>query len=112
MYIYNMEIVHRPGNDDGNADGLSRIPDEVRPCTCYTVWANLEELPCGGCQYCTRAQERWSRFEDDVDDVVPLAVKRVVLDPEDDRPWVDKYDVKEMRSEQMADEDVGPYCDG
>ena len=30
--VYNMEIVHRPGMDHVNADGLSRIPDPLVQC--------------------------------------------------------------------------------
>ena len=35
----------------------------------------LQDLPCGGCPYCTRAQSNWSTFDKEVDDVVPLAHK-------------------------------------
>ena len=30
-----------------------------------------------GCHYCTRAHKQWARFNDDVDDVVPLAMGSV-----------------------------------
>jgi hypothetical protein len=30
------------------------------------------ELPCGGCKYCTKAHLNWSKFVEEVDDVVPL----------------------------------------
>lgn len=33
------------------------------------------QLPCGGCRYCTRAHTNWSKFTEDVDDVVPLGKK-------------------------------------
>ena len=32
LAVYNMEIVHRPGKDHVNADGLSRIPDPLVHC--------------------------------------------------------------------------------
>ena len=32
LAVYNMEIVHRPGKDHVNADGLSRIPDPLVQC--------------------------------------------------------------------------------
>jgi hypothetical protein len=35
----------------------------------------LQDLPSGGCPYCTRAHSNWSGFDQDVDDVVPLAHK-------------------------------------
>ena len=73
----NMTVQHRPGNKHGNADGLSRIPDETSFCNCYQAGVDLADLPCQGCKFCTRAHQQWSRFESDVDDVVPLAVRTV-----------------------------------
>ena len=32
-------------------------------------------LPCGDCRICEKVHKQWSRFEEEVDDVVPLAVK-------------------------------------
>ena len=64
---FDMEIVHRSGKKHQNADGLSRIPDSLLDCDCYH--------PCGGCNFCQRAHTQWSRFELDVDDVVPLSTK-------------------------------------
>ena len=32
LAVYNMEIVHRPGKDHVNVDGLSRIPDPLMQC--------------------------------------------------------------------------------
>ncbi len=74
---YDMEILHRPGKNHQNCDALSRIPDMLAPCDCYNAGMSLESLPCGGCSYCTRAHNQWSRFCEDVDDVVPLAVRTV-----------------------------------
>ena len=37
--------------------------------------SEITGLPCGGCPYCTRAHLNWSSFDQDVDDVVPLANK-------------------------------------
>jgi hypothetical protein len=34
---------------------------------------HLKDLPCGGCQKCTRAHESWNTFAEEVDDVAPLA---------------------------------------
>ena len=73
------KIIHRPGGKHINADGLSRIPDDLPSCNCYTAGANLEDLPCGGCSYCTRAHGQWDRFCEDVDDVLPLAIRAVTL---------------------------------
>ena len=33
----------------------------------------MNSLPCGGCPYCSQAQAQRGRFEQDVDDVMPLA---------------------------------------
>ncbi|MES9881488.1 MAG: RNase H-like domain-containing protein, partial [Sedimenticola sp.] len=74
---YDMEILHRDGKKHINCDALSRIPDPIKPCDCYNAGSSLESLPCGGCDYCTRAHNQWSHFSEDVDDVVPLAVRTV-----------------------------------
>ena len=70
---YDLQIMHRSGSKHSNADGLSRIPDRLSQCDCYRAGVDVELLPCGGCSYCTRAHQQWARFEEDVDDVVPLA---------------------------------------
>ncbi|CAG2220004.1 unnamed protein product [Mytilus edulis] len=74
---FDMEIVHRPGKKHLNADGLSRIPECLEDCDCYNAGADVENLPCKGCQYCQRAHTQWSRFLNDVDDVIPLAKRQV-----------------------------------
>jgi len=71
---YDMVVVHRPGSKHINADSLSRIPD-LPECDCYRAGVSLDSLPCKGCKYCTRLHEQWARFEEDVDEVVPLAVR-------------------------------------
>ena len=72
---YNMSIIHRSGKLHGNADGLSRMSDNMEHCECYRAGCNVVDLPCGGCAYCTRAHQQWSRFESEVDDVIPLAIR-------------------------------------
>ena len=72
---FDMEIIHRPGKLHGNSDGMSRIPDTLIECDCYSAGAELEKLPCGGCRYCTRAHNQWAIFDADVDDVIPLSKK-------------------------------------
>jgi len=81
---YDMDVLHRRGKCHMNADGLSRIPDRLAECDCYRAGAKVEDLPCGGCAYSQRCQSQWARFEEDVDDVVPIAVRQVgseLLDP-------------------------------
>ncbi len=36
-----------------------------------------DSLPCGGCIYCERAHLRWTKFEEEVDDTIPLAVRTI-----------------------------------
>jgi hypothetical protein len=60
------------------------MPDKMTECDCYHAGAVPESLPCGGCAYCVRAHHQWSRFTEDVDDVVPLSVKTVKVNPGDD----------------------------
>ncbi len=80
----------------------------------------VEDLPCGGCPFCRRAHQQWSRFEEDVNDVVPLAVRAVssnnsastgVLDePQGDqeaqRSKVDSLSKERFREEQAKDPDL------
>ena len=72
---FDMKVLHRKGKCHTNADALSRVPDVLDYCDCYKVGQNLNSLPCGGCKFCKRAQQQWARFEEDVDDVIPLAVR-------------------------------------
>ena len=60
---YDMVVLHRQGKDHGNADALSRIPDKEVYCQYYMAGCKPEDLPCGGCRFCTRAFQQWSRFE-------------------------------------------------
>ena len=78
---YDVQILHRQGRKHSNADGLSRIPDGLEQCDCYRAGLDLESLPCGGCAYCHRAHQQWQRFDELVDDVVPLAVRSVYVPP-------------------------------
>ena len=86
LAVYNMEIVHRPGQDNENADGLSRIPDPLVQCNYYSYGCDVQDLPCGGCKYCVRANELWDRFHNEVNDIVPLAVRQISHDESDMLP--------------------------
>lgn len=72
---YDFQIKHRSGSSHVNADALSRIPDTLSECACYDAGNSPKNLPCLGCHYCTRAHHQWSRFQLDVDDVIPLSIK-------------------------------------
>lgn len=55
------------------------------PCDCYDAGKDVKELPCGGCKYCQKAHGQWSRFEEDIDDVVTLAVRETKCGMEDSK---------------------------
>lgn len=114
---YDMVVQHRPGVKHADADGLSRIADDTPYCTCYEAGTKLESLPCGGCSYCTRAHSQWDRFIEDIDDIVPLAVRRVTLDepaksgPDADESaptWLGGHSAEELRTCQLRDADLAP----
>ena len=75
---YDMVIKHRPGKNHGNADGLSRIPDNLQFCSNYTPDEILSKLPCGGCAYCKRAHRTWNTFLHEIDKAVPLTKHKKV----------------------------------
>ncbi|VDI13362.1 Hypothetical predicted protein [Mytilus galloprovincialis] len=72
---YHMTVKHRPGKRHQNADALSRLPDLACPQNRLAAGNVLKHnLPCGACDYCTRAHQSWLGFqEEDVDNVIPLA---------------------------------------
>ena len=81
---YSMEIQHRSGAKHTNADAMSRIPTRAPECKCYFAGCDVNLLPCGGCAYCKRVHGQWSRFEEDVDYVVPLCVRAIDIGPGDE----------------------------
>ncbi|CAG2235895.1 unnamed protein product [Mytilus edulis] len=103
---YNMIIQHRAGKKHINADGLSRIPDDIEAYRNYRPDVNLEELPCGGCKFCTRARQQWQTFEEEVDFVVPLTIRRLVDDGSYNTNWTPSYSPVELHEEQMKDSDL------
>ena len=112
---FDMTIQHRAGQKHQNADPLSWIPEEEY-CNCYEAGIYLDDLPCGGCKFCTKMHVNWSRFEKDVDDVVPLAIRPVrVLDGEDELvdkhstsedSWLPQYPPEVLWEKQMQDPDL------
>ncbi|KAL7841966.1 hypothetical protein SRHO_G00236550 [Serrasalmus rhombeus] len=79
---YNFVIQHRAGTSHSNADALSRKGKDQGFCDCYQAGKELDSLPCRGCSFCQKLEHQWARFEEDVDDVVPLAVRRTSLQEE------------------------------
>jgi hypothetical protein len=49
----------RPGQIHSNADGLSKITDTLPSCPEYLPTIQLDQLPCRGCKFCTRARQQW-----------------------------------------------------
>ena len=96
-----MEIVHRSGNKHGN--GLSRIPDELEYCDHYETGKHVKSLPCGGCKYCQRAHSQWNRFDDEVDNVVPLSIRSVGTGFNSDEQLIERYTAAELRGMQLKD---------
>ena len=75
---YNMDLRHRAGVKHSNADALSRIPAHNQvECDQFVPGVKPTDLPCGGCDYCVRADSQWGTFTREVDDAVPLTL----LDP-------------------------------
>lgn len=114
---YDMTIIHRAGKNHCNADGLSRIPS-IDPCKCYNAGAELESLPCGGCSYCQKVHQNWHKFEEEVDDVVPLAVRTVNMNVSQTsdsnnsfQSWTDQYSPAELVRLQAEDTDLEPMID-
>jgi hypothetical protein len=104
---YDMSILHRAGRHHGNADVLSRTGDLEEACDCYRAGSDPTMLPCGGCNYCTRVHKQWQRFDDDVDDVVPLAVRAVDLSSS----WVPSYSTTEIAAFQQEDPGCRPVLE-
>ena len=71
---FNFRLEHRAGKKHMNADALSRRDCDPDQCDCYDRDSILPELPCGGCDKCTKKHEQWSDFFE-VDDVVPLSAR-------------------------------------
>ena len=57
-----------------------------------------------GCRFCVRMQDKWGKFEEEVDNVVPLVVREISLEP---GGWVENYTKEELRKVQLEDKIVG-----
>lgn len=95
---------------------MSRIDeDEKIDCDFYEHARSIEDLPCGGCNYCRRIRDQWGHFFDDVDDTVDLGEpgpmqkqmrvrKFSKIDTEEDNPaslyvWVEKKPIPVRRNQ-------------
>ena len=106
---FDMVVIHRSGKQHGNADGLSRIPDEEQFCDCYSAGVDPTMLPCysDACTFCPRAHKEWSRFEEDVDDAVPLAVKSICSANVCIGSWIQGYTNEQLIEAQEKDASLG-----
>lgn len=110
---YWMEISHRPGGKHVNADALSRLSQD-EDCLEYRHNVLPEQLPCGGCNYCTKKHQEWSRFIDSVDDAVPLAQPspaiRTVTHGDNPSPWINGYSWQDIITAQKGDSELNILC--
>ncbi|RXN38748.1 Retrovirus-related Pol polyprotein from transposon 412 [Labeo rohita] len=111
-----------------NADALSRRALDEGPCDCYQAGRELDSLPCKGCPFCRKLHHQWARFEEDIDDVIPLAVRRThslncqnessctnssshvnAVGADNSGPstnWLQPLGLKSLKEEQLADPDL------
>ena len=61
-----------------------------------------ETLPCGVWKYCTRALNQWSRFVEEVDNVIPLTVK-TVTESSSNNIWLEGYAKKQLHQAPHSD---------
>jgi hypothetical protein len=83
-----------------NDDGLLRIADTLPACLEYLPTIQLDQLPCRGCKFCTRVRQQWGVFEEEIDDVQPISIRRGLVDTETCN-YVDSLSSKEILEEQM-----------
>ena len=109
LAVYNMEIVHRPGKDHVNADGLSRIPDPLVQCNYYSMAVTFRTCYAVAASTVYGRMDQWDRFHEEVDDIVPLAVRHISQDESDTEPHEDwhlggKYTTQDLRKMQLEDD--------
>ena len=117
---YWMVISHRPGRNHQNADSLPRI-DDTSDCNNFQHSVQINNLPCGGCAYCTKRHIEWGQFISDVDEAVPLVTgmkpvraQSVSLDTDSDTTsgvWVDGYSRLAVKEAQDKDPDLAQLLD-
>ena len=98
----------------GKVDALSRLKDPFVECDCYRAGQNVSDLPCGGCYYCRWAHRQQARFNDDVDDIVPLTVRGIEVEvPDTDSSgvqmtsnWIEALSFWELTEAQTQDANI------
>jgi hypothetical protein len=69
-------------------------------CLEYLPTIELDQLPCRGCNFYTRTRQQWGVFQEEVDDVQPISIRRGLADTEA-CDYVDSLSSKEILEEQM-----------
>ena len=101
---HNLSILHCAGAQHWNADALSRIPLENQRCDHYQAGAQLATLLYNGCRTCTWVHEQRSWYEDDMNDVAPLAFQAVtVLEDDASQSWLQHVRRVELQKRQEDD---------
>jgi hypothetical protein len=77
----------------------------VEQCCHYKAVIPLENLPFVGCRYCTRVRSQWQTFEDDINYVVPLAVRSININIEISG-LPNGYSNEELKEIQRQDKDL------
>ncbi len=76
---YDFDIEHRAGKHHSNADAMSRCGGELSN-TCKLLSGRekcFKSCHVEDVKHCQKLHDHWERFEEDVDDVVPLAVRSI-----------------------------------
>ena len=81
---------------------MSRLPDMGVLCRGYKTGVKIE-VTMWECRFCARMQDKWGKLEEEVDDVVPLAVREISLKL---GGLVENY-TKALRKVQLEEETVG-----
>lgn len=71
--------MHRKGPENVNAYAL----DPYKECDCYRAGLSMIDLPCRCCAYFRRVYNQWARFNNDVNEVIPLVVRSAELSDAD-----------------------------
>ena len=110
MSQYDFQIQHRLRVHHGNTDTLSCQEMDGNYCDCYNIDQKVEDLPCGGCDHCSRVHKSWKWFAEDVNDVVPLAIRTVGVSKEEraiaDSPGSENGAQNDTLSRELAPDKV------
>ncbi|KAH3737661.1 hypothetical protein DPMN_044254 [Dreissena polymorpha] len=52
---------------------MSRIVPPLSPCPSYVTGIKPRDVPCGRCQYCTKVDQQWGSFTEEVENAIGLS---------------------------------------